>query len=104
MGDPYGGEYGAGYVESLSKHHYKTENHEGRHGSQYFDFGLFCHALALYIGLKVVFIKLCAEKPVMQPFRRLGKAEHRNEKKRNGGQNGEHYSDAAERQAKAADD
>ena len=49
-------------------------------------------------------IELCAEKPCVQLFRRVCKAEHRRKEERHRGQHRQHDADAAERKAHAAKD
>ena len=92
----------AGNPDLFSCHHKETEPHQNRHRCHNAKFRLTGHPSFFLKRLQVLLIKLCPQKPLLQPFRALGKAEHRPQIKRNCGENGEKNSDRPQPQTNTA--
>ena len=102
MADPDDGEDDAGNHHVLPHHHEKAKAHQQRYRDDDAHLSLHRHALFLYKGFQVLFVKFRTDKPVVELLGGVGKAEHRRQKKRHRRQNGQRYTNASKPQAEKA--
>ena len=102
VADPDDGQNDTGHKHIRPHHHEKAYAHHQRHRDDNAELGLHRHPLFLYKGFKVLLIQLGAYKPVVELLGGVCKVEHRRQKKRHGGQDGQRHPDTAKPQAKKA--
>ena len=100
VADPDDGKDDAGHHHIRPHHHEKSDPHHQRHRDDDAELGLHRHTLLLYKGIQMLFVKLCAHKPVVELLGGVCKEKYRQQEKGHRGQDGKHDTDAAQTQAK----
>lgn len=90
------------YPYPFSCHHKESKYHEQRDGRNDADFCFQRHSALFHIGLQMLFIELCGQKPVVQLLRGIGKAERRHQEKRHGRKDGQHNAHASDAKTNTA--
>ena len=102
MADPDDGEDHAGYDYAGPRHHEEADSHYQRHRDDDAQLGLYRHALFLYKGFQVLFVKFRTDKPVVELLGGVCKEKYRQQEKGHRGQDGQRHADAPQPQAEKA--